>query len=504
MRAALVLIGLLAAAVVGAAALLAAGEPGGIAALVSVVAAVLAGLTGGHVIRRLVTGVLLVATIAAGGWLAITAIDVVEALRTTDGPVDAADAAALAAARAVIADAAGEGPFQIALTEQQLTAVVQDGLATNPDVPVRRVDLDVVDGAAGGLGQIAFTATFKAGGLQATGLATGRAEAGRVVLELQDVDFGQLHVPGVGRSAVQDLFESVADLNAALVDHGATIDSITIGGDQIVVTGTAAGGVQVTSEAVLDELRAQASAAGQVVQPPPERLGPGTVDATTAPGSPVVLALGDSLAAGVGAPSLRDGYVARFHRWVSERDGVAYGLHNLGVSGETSASLLTSGQLTQAEQLLATQEAAYITLDIGANDLLGHLESPACADDLRAAACQSLVADTTARYREQLGAALDRLRAAAPDSTIIFLLTYNPFSLGLGAAAEADSDAILSSFNAAAAQVARDRGAVVADGFTPMRGTTAATTHMVDNPPDIHPNASGHDVLASALADALS
>ena len=42
----------------------------------------------------------------------------------------------------------------------------------------------------------------------------------------------------------------------------------------------------------------------------------------------------------------------------------------------------------------------------------------------------------------------------------------------------------------------------MADGFTPMAGTTAATTHMLDPEPDVHPNAAGHDVLAAALVDA--
>ena len=32
-----------------------------------------------------------------------------------------------------------------------------------------------------------------------------------------------------------------------------------------------------------------------------------------------------------------------------------------------------------------------------------------------------------------------------------------------------------------------------------MRGTAAATTHMVDVPPDIHPNALGYDILTGAL-----
>jgi len=43
----------------------------------------------------------------------------------------------------------------------------------------------------------------------------------------------------------------------------------------------------------------------------------------------------------------------------------------------------------------------------------------------------------------------------------------------------------------------------VADGYTPMRGTTAATTHMIDDPPDIHPLAIGYEILAIAILETL-
>jgi len=36
-----------------------------------------------------------------------------------------------------------------------------------------------------------------------------------------------------------------------------------------------------------------------------------------------------------------------------------------------------------------------------------------------------------------------------------------------------------------------------------MRGTTTATTHMTDTPPDIHPNVLGYDVLTAAVLTAL-
>ncbi|MDA1010495.1 MAG: SGNH/GDSL hydrolase family protein [Chloroflexi bacterium] len=107
-------------------------------------------------------------------------------------------------------------------------------------------------------------------------------------------------------------------------------------------------------------------------------------------------------------------------------------------------------------------------------------------------------------YRDNLTRILDTLRDAAGDDTpILFLATYNPFSLGLsGLQLETASNDATIQLNGVASEVAATFDVHVADGFTPMRGTAAATTHMLDTPPDIHPNGSGHDLLAQALASA--
>ena len=94
---------------------------------------------------------------------------------------------------------------------------------------------------------------------------------------------------------------------------------------------------------------------------------------------------------------------------------------------------------------------------------------------------------------------------AFPDATIVFLLAYNPFSLGFEeqVAFEQQSNEALMSLNAIAAAAAQTHGVLVADGFAAMRGTTTATTHMTDTPPDIHPNETGYDVLTEAVMSAI-
>ena len=69
---------------------------------------------------------------------------------------------------------------------------------------------------------------------------------------------------------------------------------------------------------------------------------------------------------------------------------------------------------------------------------------------------------------------------------------------------ETDSNGVIARLNRIADDAALDHGYLVADGFTPMRGIATAATHMVDSPPDIHPNVAGFDLLAGALIEAIS
>ena len=120
-------------------------------------------------------------------------------------------------------------------------------------------------------------------------------------------------------------------------------------------------------------------------------------------------------------------------------------------------------------------------------------------------ACQQRIDDSFAAYEANLTRIFAALRDAAPDAAIIVLQIYNPFSLGYESrvAFEDDSNLVVSKFNALAAQTAQSHDVLVADGFTPLKGTTAVTTHILDDPPDIHPREIGFDVLAAALIEAL-
>src|ERR687889_706922 len=101
-----------------------------------------------------------------------------------------------------------------------------------------------------------------------------------------------------------------------------------------------------------------------------------TVEAA-APATWDYVALGDSLAAGVGA---REGYVARYAEDVRADAGARVKVTNLGVSGQTSAQLLRVLR-SDASARRAISGAEVITFNIGINDLgraSGQYEAETC------------------------------------------------------------------------------------------------------------------------------
>jgi lysophospholipase L1-like esterase len=457
-------------------------------------------------------GVILVAQIVAvttaGLHIADEATTIIRALTSVEGPADPPDETDLAAAEDHLQSATDDGGFRVELHEDEITAVLQDGLQ-EADVPLRRVTVDIVDGTGPDNGRLDFVGVFKAEDVTVRGSVLATIEAGAVQVDVVDVELGDLNVPGIAAGAIEDavddLLGRVSDVNELLAAADADVQSISIGDDRLVITGTQGSEAVLTSASLLAGLQEQAAAASAAVQPPPERLGPGEVNARFAEGSVYYLALGDSLAANVGVTSARDGYVSRLHRQLQLRDGRDYGLSNLGISGETSGTMIRAGQLDEAVAFLRDNRVAYVTIDIGANDLLGHLGSDDCAESTATVACRQRIASTFASYEDNIEVIFSALRAAAPDATIVFVRAYNPFSLGIApdVGFERESSETLDALNDAAADLARDFDIVVADAFTPMQNTAAATTHMFDTPPDIHPTEIGYDVIAAAILDAL-
>lgn len=164
------------------------------------------------------------------------------------------------------------------------------------------------------------------------------------------------------------------------------------------------------------------------------------------PGQPVMIALGDSWAAGAGATAGND-YVSRLHAALRERYGCLptnaeqaadkckrLQLVDLAVGGATTPSLI-AGQLPAALAVLADRngdrnprnDVEIITLHIGGNDVVGPILA-ACLGGLTPT-CVATIQTELAAYRADLETLLSALRTAAGPDTAIVLGTYdNPIA----------------------------------------------------------------------------
>jgi len=444
--------------------------------------------------------VLTVLGIFYGGW---NLYQIVQAITDESGPSDPANATDLASAHAKFDLTFDEAGFRIELSEAEMTAYLQDGLSGD-GTPIRRITVDAIASDSGGAGELKFEAEFKSGSLTASGTISYKLVAGTLDVDIINIEVGAFTMPGFVRGALNDLVDGVLDIDEILDRAGAAVQIIEITNDGIVIIGTQSGGTVLTAEGLLSGLRDNANSIGSTANPPVEVYGPGDVNSTESEGSVFYVAIGDSLTANVGVDEPRDGFVSRFHKQLAALDTATLGLRNFGVSGEASGSLLRGGQLDAAIEFMESHTITFVTIDIGANDLLGHLGAADCAESIAAPACATRIDGTLAAYHQNLHSILERVTAAAPDATVILLLAYNPFSFGFSVIGiEQQTDEAMARLNFVAAEVAEEQGVLVADGFTAMAGTTGVTTHMADASPDIHPTALGYDVLTGALVAAL-
>jgi len=222
--------------------------------------------------------------------------------------------------------------------------------------------------------------------------------------------------------------------------------------------------------------------------------------------TPTYLALGDSLAFGVGAsdPPTR-GYVALAFDALRNSDRYrdsGLELVNLGVPGATSADLLApGGQLEAALRRINEGQVEIISIDIGGNDLLvlGLSASP-CLSDPLGTACRQRFDQALNDLKTNLTQVTRSLRQAAPEAQIVIVGLYNPYS-GKGGSLEVAADLGLQQINGALRSVAvnPDLGAKWADVYDLFAGRG----HQWIAADGFHPNDKGHAVLAEALLAAI-
>lgn len=231
--------------------------------------------------------------------------------------------------------------------------------------------------------------------------------------------------------------------------------------------------------------------------------------------APAYVAIGDSIAYGIGASIPEEGgYVALTYDALRKSDRYqrrGLDLLHLGVPGATSSDLLLpGGQLERAlTEISERQEDAsssddnveIFTVNIGGNDVLALAtpDSPCVADPL-SEECLDRFEVMQEALEDNLAEVLERLREAAPKADIIVLDLYSPLS-GRGGAPDIIADFAVSQINAVTARVTSrpELNAKLASVYPLFRGR--ADEFIAGDA--IHPNDDGHAVIAEVVLAAI-
>ena len=230
---------------------------------------------------------------------------------------------------------------------------------------------------------------------------------------------------------------------------------------------------------------------------------------------PAYVALGDSLAFGVGATNpAAEGYVGLVHYGLQQSSRYEESdieLINVSAPGAKSDELLTEdGQVDQAIEAIERRrdeaegpgtEVELITLDIGGNDLLALAdEGSPCLDSASGEECRLALGQMLGRLQENVTEILRRLREAAPDAEIYMIDLYNPYS-GTGDEREVIASIGVEQVNGVLSVAASDPALNV--NMVPVHELFEGRGSQWVASDGIHPNDAGHQVLALALLSAL-
>ena len=212
----------------------------------------------------------------------------------------------------------------------------------------------------------------------------------------------------------------------------------------------------------------------------------GAEDETTATGPRAgwdYVALGDSLAVGVGA---RQGYVERYAGHLRGGTGVRLRVINLGISGQTSTQLLRS--LRNDSSVRKTLgEAEVVTFDIGINDLgraQGSYEAGTCGGGRNRRCLRAAVEALEENWDAIMG---EISRLSSPDETVV-----RTAGLGYTPRAGRVFRPYLREANRHIASSAQDAGVPYTE------------VHLGDeeiSPDGLHPNDRGYEEIAGRLQE---
>ena len=393
--------------------------------------------------------------------------------------------------------------FFLELTDAELTDLLLSKI--DPDTQIRDAEVNVTPDA-----EVKLSGSLNGRiGIGFSGTVGVTLEAGQIELDIRGMSVGFVPMPGVVGDQVEPLVNDVLDINKSLQQAGATeIQQLLLEEGKITIVGVQQTG-ETVSQLAKDNFLSAIAAVGDRVNPTPpgsDLVPPGRTGGEDGPS--LYLALGDSLAANVGVGVPTEGYVSRFHGYLESAKGLSLGLRNLGVSGESSISIVKD-QLPEALSEIASRRddgdpsttVSFLTIDLGANDLLAHLGSNDCQVPVPTQACRTRADAALQSFEGSFDQIVKALAdALEPEAEFYIMTAYNPFSIGLGGPAESFTDEIVGQLNDIIRETATTHDAKIADPYGLMQGKATSWTNLLSG--DIHPNADGYQTLAYSLTQA--
>ena len=229
---------------------------------------------------------------------------------------------------------------------------------------------------------------------------------------------------------------------------------------------------------------------------------------------PTYLALGDSVAAGIGAEDpARGGYVPVLAALLSARAGCddagAAGcpvqVRNLAVPGATTATLLRDQLPVALDVLGQGDDVRTVTVTIGGNDVFVPILR-ACAQEPQAPSCAEAVRTAIGEVDRGVDRLLAELTGAAgPGTTVAVMTYYDPLVACRLAPLQPLAQVVLEGadgvdgLNDVLRARAAEHGAVAVETGTRLTGPQ----DFVGGLDCLHPSTDGHASIAAAFADAV-
>lgn len=204
-----------------------------------------------------------------------------------------------------------------------------------------------------------------------------------------------------------------------------------------------------------------------------------------------LVGLGDSLTQGVGDELKKGGYLGRLSTKMATFNGVlSVELGNEAKRGKRSDQLLS--ELQSGKLRRSIKSADVIVITIGGNDIMRIVKQNIF--QLRVDAFQNELLVFANRY----GAILKEIRLINPDSPIIILGLYNPFSMVTDEANEFDQ--ILIDWNQAINLISHSD---INACFVPVDDLFDSNSNMVYHTDFFHPNSKGYELMTNRILETL-